>query len=112
MRIYRYEKSDGGGPYFTLNGKLRAGDLQMNDNYLNGCDSLDNLQLYFQDKQDILQNCHIEIYNIPDKEIIVKRNHTVLFPKKYQKPVSTISDECKRVGCEISTHSKQATIER
>ena len=74
MIIYRYEKLDGGGPYFTKNGILRTNQLiQYNDDTLSGCLSLDDLFEYFKNKQCDLNDCYIMIY---DGELIYKSHHS------------------------------------
>lgn len=88
MKIYRYEKSDGGGPWCTLDGKLRShpNEVQMNDPYVYGCSSLTALNEYFQNRKDvnILADCILKIYDIPEEEVIISTRQ-VLFPKTYIK---------------------------
>ena len=86
MKIYRYEKDDGGGPWCTLNGKLRShpNEVQMNDPYVYGCSSLEALNDYFKNYKDInlLKDCVLKIYDIPENEVIIAARQ-VLFPKIY-----------------------------
>lgn len=88
MKIYRYEKSDGGGPWCTLDGKLRShpNEPQMNDPYVYGCLSLEALKEYFDKYTDanILAECTLKVYDIPENEIIISARQ-VLFPKIYVK---------------------------
>lgn len=86
MKVYRYEKDDGGGPWCTLDGKLRShpDEVQMNDPYVYGCLSLETLKEYFDKYTDtnILTECTLKIYDIPENEVITC-THQVLFPKSY-----------------------------
>lgn len=85
MIIYRYEKADGGGPWFNFDGYLRNNtSIQDDIGYLYGCTSLKKLNEYFEDhKNEVnLKDCHLIIYNVPDEEVIVSKRE-VLFPKKY-----------------------------
>lgn len=86
MKVYRYEKDDGGGPWCTLDGKLRShpDEVQMNDPYVYGCLSLETLKEYFDKYTDtnILTECTLKIYDIPENEVIIC-THQVLFPKSY-----------------------------
>lgn len=86
MKIYRYEMPDGGGPWFNKDGKVRyKGTQPPIDDYLNGCDSLENLQTYFADCPSLIENCILRIYEVPDEEVVpLYRTHTVLFPKRFQ----------------------------
>ena len=42
MKIYRYEHQDGGGPFCTIDGKLRINkNITYNNNLLFGCSSIE-----------------------------------------------------------------------
>ena len=86
MKIYRYEKADGGGPWFDLNGKARFSDIELaEDKELFGCRSVEELKEYFsktEHKVD-LSDCYLVMYNIPDEECKVLRSGEVTFPKRY-----------------------------
>lgn len=88
MKVYRYEKNDGGGPWCTLDGKLRShpDEVQMNDSYAYGCLSPEALKEYFDKYTDtsILAECTLKIYDIPENEVIISARQ-VLFPKSYIK---------------------------
>ena len=49
MKVYRYEHSDGGGPFCTFNGLVRGSpdNLIVDDDCLYGCESIDKLNEYF-----------------------------------------------------------------
>ena len=48
MIIYRYEKEDGGGPFFTSDGHSRThSDIYFNDDVLCGAESIDDLNKWF-----------------------------------------------------------------
>lgn len=96
MRVYRFENPDGGGPWFTQEGKLRTESVtppsksKFKSPVLYGCTPLYKLLDYFKDsrhKVDI-SNCEIKVYEIPDKDItyINKGTGHVAFPKSY-KPI-------------------------
>lgn len=84
MKIYRYEKEDGGGPYFTRDGILRSNpNIIMNDNTLFGCQSLELLLNYFEkEPKEILTGCKIAVYIIPDNEVQIEKRQ-VVFSKNY-----------------------------
>lgn len=83
MKIYRYEKNDGGGPFCTFNGILRTDpNYEMNDPYLYGCSSLDGLNSYFKNYPEVLVGCTLKIYEVPDNEVFIDERQ-VVFPKKY-----------------------------
>ena len=86
MKVYRYEKPDGGGPWFTKEGTIREEDARQPpvDEYLNGCDSLESLQDYFSRYPSLIKDCELKVYDVPDNEVIRMRTHTVLFPKKFR----------------------------
>ena len=83
MIIYRYEKEDGGGPFCTKDGYLRTNkDVYFDDDTLYGCISIDSLNKWFKNYKDLIKDCYIVAYSIPDKECII-RGREVIFPKKY-----------------------------
>ena len=83
MKIYRYEKMDGGGPYMTQQGQNRFCPIcQMDDGYKYGCKTLKDLNNYFINQNDILKDCTIKIYDVPLTEVIFE-DRQVKFPKKY-----------------------------
>ena len=74
MIIYRMEKSDGGGPFFTRDGHHRLDyNVKSNNNYLYGCKTLQELNEWFLSKfsEYDLDDCHLKIYDIPEEEIII-----------------------------------------
>ena len=84
MKIYRYECSDGGGPYCTFEGRMREinAKIPVDNGFLYGCKSIQKLKEYFQEQQDIIANCQIYVYDVPDDET-VENEKQVKFPKKY-----------------------------
>lgn len=83
MKIYRYERPDGGGPFCTIDGKLRINkNITYNNNLLFGCSSIEQLFKWFENYQSLLYGCKIKIYDIPDSEVIIGEDE-VLFPKGY-----------------------------
>ena len=85
MLVYRYEKEDRGGPFCTFDGHLRTDpSLQMNDDYLSGCDSLEALLQYWEKQNipEILKDCKIKVYDVPE-EAIKKSSSHILWPKTY-----------------------------
>ena len=96
MLIYRYEKEDGGGPWFRLSGvarrKVSPDNLYyMNDGKLSGCTSIESLNAYFKDQGISLDECHVVIYNIPDEYVQYLRSH-VVFPKRFRNKKTRIKD--------------------
>lgn len=52
MTYYRYELPDGGGPFFTKDGKLRANtSFLSHDNTLSVCDSIETLKKWFSERK-------------------------------------------------------------
>lgn len=65
MIIYRYEKEDGGGPYFTPDGRSRThSDIYFNDDILCGAKSIDDLNKWFIERNatELIQDCKIVKY--------------------------------------------------
>ena len=76
MIIYRYEKEDGGGPYFTPDGRSRThSDIYFNDDILCGAESIDNLNKWFIERNatKLIQDCKIVKY---EGELIYKSPHS------------------------------------
>jgi len=76
MIIYRYEKEDGGGPYFTPDGHSRTyTDIYFNDDILCGAESIDNLNKWFIERNatKLIQDCKIVKY---EGELIHKFIHS------------------------------------
>lgn len=76
MIIYRYEKEDGGGPFFTPNGHSRTyPDIYFNDDILCGAESIDNLNKWFIERNatKLIQDCKIVKY---EGELIHKFIHS------------------------------------
>lgn len=76
MIIYRYEKEDGGGPYFTPNGCSRTHpDIYFNDDILCGAESINNLNKWFIERNatKLIQDCKIVKY---EGELIRKLFHS------------------------------------
>lgn len=68
MKIYRYEQADGGGPFFTRDGKSRFPKLYPNMSWennleLSGCLNLEELQQMFQDWGINLNLYNLKTYN-------------------------------------------------
>lgn len=86
MLVYRYEHKDGGGPFFTQDGRLRTNKkIKFDDGLLSGCLSLDLLKKYWKEQYNsdlYLKDCSIKIYDVLEKDIIKSRSH-ILFPNKY-----------------------------
>ena len=85
MLVYRYEKPDGGGPWFYKDGTVRCPlphehlYIDEQEGYLYGCDSLESLFNYFLKQKVDMNNCTIKTYEIPDEEIINLKNGQVKF---------------------------------
>lgn len=90
MLVYRFEKKDGGGPFFTREGFHRLDhNVKSNHDYLYCCKSIKDLNNWFfsQFSQDQLSDCILKIYDIPDKDIKQINDIEYIFPKKY-KPIN------------------------
>ena len=84
MLIYRYEREDGGGPFCTIEGRMRN-DLDakiVDDGFKYGCISKRQLDIFFSGQEQIIKNCYLKIYDIPEEEIVFLHNE-VKFPKHY-----------------------------
>ena len=61
--FFRYEKEDGGGPYFSFDGVNRITKEKGFDDTLDGCLTIKDLKHWFTGKEEVLQNCYIKKYN-------------------------------------------------
>lgn len=95
MRVYRFEKPDGGGPWFTKDGILRNPNVLpvgtgFTDPVLYGCASLEELFSYFREPAHKvnLTDCEVRVYEVPEQDIIhiSPRTGQIVFPKTY-KPI-------------------------
>ena len=84
MIIYRYEKPDKGGVFFTYDGINRTNNLKFNDKYLSCCESEKKLKQWFSERKIDVSDCMIVSYDIPIEEILHTKTH-LLFPKDYLK---------------------------
>ena len=81
MLVYRYEKPDGGGPWFYKDGTIRYPlphehlYIESQEKYLYGCDS-------FSKQHVDVNNCTIQTYDIPQKRIINMGQGQIKFLKK------------------------------
>ena len=82
MIVYRYEKSDKGGVFFTLNGINRKNNIYFDDNWISCCESEKLLKQWFLERNIDVSDCHIVIYDIPKEAIRKTRTH-LIFPKEY-----------------------------
>lgn len=86
MKIYRYEKEDGGGPFCTKEGILRTSpDVIFKDKILYGCISLNSLHEYFKDMQEIIQDCSVKTYEVDIKDILKINDREIIFKMKESK---------------------------
>ena len=60
--IWRLEHKDGGGPWFTREGKTRDGKIEFKDKEIYGCRSLRELIKYFAKEMEAAEGCVIKIY--------------------------------------------------
>lgn len=80
MKIYRYEKEDGGGPWCTLDGVVREKPtIKFNDIGLYGCESLEKLKEYFSNVKPFPQDLQLKIYDVPVENIISKTERQIIF---------------------------------
>lgn len=93
MLVYRYERLDGGGPFFNPYGKVRYNITHLGpivgNGYLSGCLSQALLDKYWANQKNskyYLKDCILKIYDIPKNEIIHSQEH-IYFPKHY-KPIN------------------------
>lgn len=93
MRVYRYEKPDGGGPWFTRDGSPRGELPRLKDyeNVIYGFLSLQSLFDFFKDhgNEVDMKDCEIKTYEVPQEDIEIMRNTSgyrdeVIFPKTYE----------------------------
>ena len=56
MKVYRYEHSDGGGPFCTFNGLVRGSpdNLIVDNDCLYGCESINKLNEYFDYQKNMI----------------------------------------------------------
>ena len=77
MIFFRYEKEDGGGPYFTFDGINRITKKISEDDTLDGCLTIQTLKNWFVGKETVLQNCSIKKYEGEFLHINIKTNNAV-----------------------------------
>ena len=77
--IWRLERKDGGGPWFTREGKTRDGKIEFSDKGIYGCRSLWELIKYFAKEMEAAEGCVIKIYR---GKIIWERKREVVFMPK------------------------------
>lgn len=84
MIYYRYEMPDGGGPFITRDGVLRADpSCVMNDNTLSVCDSVDSLNRWFSEREIPTNDLIVTAYkgNVVSKlktgEILIAKDTSV-----------------------------------
>lgn len=73
IKVYRYEREDGGGPWFTRQGICRFDpeySIKNPANTLYGCISLEYLEKYFSKELGANENCTIKEYTIPEENIV------------------------------------------
>lgn len=78
--IWRLERKDGGGPWFTREGKTRDGKIEFKDKGIYGCKSLRELIKYFAKEMEAAEGCVIKIYR--GKVIWERKREVVFVPKK------------------------------
>lgn len=77
--IWRLERKDGGGPWFTREGKTRDGKIEFKDKGIYGCRSLRELVRYFAKEMEAAEGCVIKIYR--GKVIWEGKREVVFVPK-------------------------------
>lgn len=77
--IWRLERKDGGGPWFTREGKTRDGKIEFKDKGIYGCKSLRELIKYFAKEMEAAEECVIKIYR---GKVIWERKREVVFVPK------------------------------
>ena len=60
--FYRYEREDGGGPFFTRDGVNRQTGNICNDDTLNGCLSIEKLDDWFNKRNIDISDCKMVEY--------------------------------------------------
>ena len=81
--FYRYEKEDGGGPFFTRDGVNRQTGYICNDDTLNGCLSVEKLDDWFNKRNiDISDYKMVEyvgepIYRFEDGGCLFRKSSSV-----------------------------------
>ena len=86
--IWRLERKDGGGPWFTREGKTRDGKIEFSDKGIYGCRSLRKLIKYFAKEMEAAEGCVIRIYR--GKIIWEIKREIVLMPKGRGLRVGTV----------------------
>lgn len=77
--IWRLERKDGGGPWFTREGKTRDGKIKFSDKEIYGCRSLRELIKYFAKEMEAAEGCVIKIYR--GKVIWERKGEVAFMPK-------------------------------
>lgn len=85
MRVYRFEREDGAGPFFDINGNSRGTSFDFKKtNYFWGFVTLKSLKEYFDKRQELIKDCKLIVYDIPFNCIHFETETKVSFPKKYK----------------------------
>lgn len=83
MKIYRYEKPDGGGPFVTPDGFVRDTGFKVipyADGAIYGCASIEKLIEYFSIHPEVeLNDCIIKEYEVSQNNIIKLSNREIIF---------------------------------
>ena len=80
MIVYRYEMSDGGGPFCTRTGQMRTHpDIYFNGDTLYGCESIEKLNEWFSVRHIKTDNFILTKYDGEklsqnEREILIKKN--------------------------------------
>lgn len=62
MIFYRFEKNDGGGPFFSRDGTNRTTGEKDNSDTLDGCFSVEDLKKWFCDRKIDVSDCSVKKY--------------------------------------------------
>lgn len=86
MKIYRFEKEDGAGPFFEISGKrLNSKQRIKETNEFFGFVSLEKLKTYFEKDKALVEGMRLMVYDVPAAQVKFYKNGEVSFGKKWKR---------------------------
>ena len=85
MKIYRFEKEDGAGPFFLINGKRLVVTQSLKEtNEFFGFYSLEKLKEYFEEDKELVKNMKLIVYDVPAAQVRFYKNGEVSFSGQWK----------------------------
>lgn len=85
MKLYRFEKEDGAGPFFDINGNSRGTSTDFKEtNYFWAFTNLKDLKEYFKGRRELIEKCKLMVYTVPPDQVIFETQTKVSFPREFK----------------------------